>query len=146
MIRAELRKLVLSRRTWVTIALLDALPTIVAILLAVTDLGPRPGTGPAFLSAVLSDGKLFPLAAIAIVLPLFLPGRRRGDGRGLDRRGGPGRHVALPADPPGRAGPGCWSPSWSRSSASSCWPSLVVAVTAYVVGPPAARQRRASRS
>jgi ABC-2 type transport system permease protein len=72
-IRAELRKLVLSRRTWVTIGLLDALPTIVAVLLSVTDLGPRPGTGPAFLSAVLSDGKLFPLAAIAIVLPLFLP-------------------------------------------------------------------------
>ena len=44
-----------------------------AILLAVTDLGPRPGTGPAFLSAVLSNGRLFPLAAIAIVLPLFLP-------------------------------------------------------------------------
>ena len=46
---------------------------IVAVLLAVTDLGPRPGTGPAFLSAVLANGALFPLAAIAIVLPLFLP-------------------------------------------------------------------------
>ena len=32
-----------------------------------------PGTGPAFLSAVLTDGTLYPLAAIAIVLPLFLP-------------------------------------------------------------------------
>ena len=38
-----------------------------------TDLGPRPGTGPAFLSAVLTDGTLFPLAALGIVLPLFLP-------------------------------------------------------------------------
>ncbi|MGI8434744.1 MAG: ABC transporter permease [Nocardioidaceae bacterium] len=73
MIAVELRKLVLSPRTWVTIVLLDALPMLVAVLLAVTDLGPRPGTGPAFLSAVLSDGSLFPLAAIAIVLPLFLP-------------------------------------------------------------------------
>ncbi|MEO8328519.1 MAG: ABC transporter permease [Candidatus Nanopelagicales bacterium] len=73
MIAVELRKLVRSRRTWFTIALLDALPTLVAILLALTDLGPRPGTGPAFLSAVLSDGSLFPLAAVAIVLPLFLP-------------------------------------------------------------------------
>ena len=73
MIAVELRKLVMSRRTWVTIMLLDALPTLVAVLLSVTDLGPRPGTGPAFLSAVLSDGTLFPLAAIAIVLPLFLP-------------------------------------------------------------------------
>ncbi|MBA3233780.1 MAG: ABC transporter permease [Propionibacteriales bacterium] len=73
MIAVELRKLVRDRRTWITIGLLDALPTLVAILLAVTDLGPRPGTGPAFLSAVLSDGTLFPLAAVAIVLPLFLP-------------------------------------------------------------------------
>src|SRR5262245_9944433 len=73
MIAVELTKLVRNRRTWMTIVLIDALPTLVAVLLAVTDLGPRPGTGPAFLSAVLTDGRLFPLAAIAIVLPLFLP-------------------------------------------------------------------------
>ncbi|MDQ3451013.1 MAG: ABC transporter permease [Actinomycetota bacterium] len=73
MIAVELSKLVRSRRTWITIGLLNALPTLVAILLALTDLGPRPGTGPAFLAAVLSDGSLFPLAAIAIVVPLFLP-------------------------------------------------------------------------
>jgi ABC-2 type transport system permease protein len=57
----------------VTILLIDLLPTIVAVLLKLTDVGPRPGTGPAFLSAVLTDGTLFPLAAMAIVLPLFLP-------------------------------------------------------------------------
>ena len=73
MIRVELVKLVRSRRTWTTIALIDALPALVAVLLALTDLGPRPGTGPAFLSAVLTDGTLFPLAALGIVLPLFLP-------------------------------------------------------------------------
>jgi ABC-2 type transport system permease protein len=73
MIGVELRKMLRSRRTWVTIAIIDLLPAIVAVLVAVTDLGPRPGTGPAFLSAVLTDGALFPLAAIAIVLPLFLP-------------------------------------------------------------------------
>ena len=73
MIRVELVKLVRSRRTWATILLIDALPALVAVLLAVTDLGPRPGTGPAFLSAVLTDGTLFPLAAMGIVLPLFLP-------------------------------------------------------------------------
>ena len=71
--RVELHQLVRSRRTWVTILLIDLLPTIVAVLLALTDIGPRPGTGPAFLSAVLTDGTLFPLAAMAIVLPLFLP-------------------------------------------------------------------------
>src|SRR4051794_18438998 len=71
--RVELHQMLRSRRTWVTILLIDALPTVVAVLLALTDLGPRPGSGPAFLSAVLTDGTLFPLAAMAIVLPLFLP-------------------------------------------------------------------------
>src|SRR3712207_2539879 len=60
-------------RTWTTIAVLNALPLLVAVLLQVTDLAPRPGEGPPFLSAVLSNGSLFPLAALAIVLPLFLP-------------------------------------------------------------------------
>lgn len=73
MIVVELRKLLTRPRTWITIALIDALPTLVAVLLALTDVGPRPGTGPAFLSAVLADGTLFPLAALAMVLPLFLP-------------------------------------------------------------------------
>jgi ABC-2 type transport system permease protein len=72
-ILVELTKLLRSRRTWVTVAVIDALPTLVAVLLATTDVGPRPGTGPAFLSAVLNDGALYPLAAIAMVLPLFLP-------------------------------------------------------------------------
>ncbi|GAA0973342.1 hypothetical protein ENKNEFLB_00066 [Nocardioides aquaticus] len=73
MIRVELSKMVRSRRTWVTILLIDALPSLVAVLLSLTAIGPRPGTGPAFLSAVLTDGTLFPLAALAIVLPLLLP-------------------------------------------------------------------------
>jgi ABC-2 type transport system permease protein len=72
-IAIEIFKLFRRPRTWLTMALLDALPTVVAILLAVTHLGPRPGQGPAFLSAVLSNGSLFSVAALAIVLPLFLP-------------------------------------------------------------------------
>ncbi len=73
MIGVELAKMLRRPRTWVIIAMLVALPTLVAVLLAVTDLAPRPGTGPPFLSAVLSDGTLFPLAALGVVLPLFLP-------------------------------------------------------------------------
>ncbi len=73
MIRVELAKMLRRPRTWITIALLNALPLVVAVLLAVTDLGPQPGEGPAFLSAVLTDGTLYPLAALAIVLPLFMP-------------------------------------------------------------------------
>jgi ABC-2 type transport system permease protein len=72
-IAVELSKMLRSRRTWVTIAVIDALPALVAVLLSLTDIAPRPGTGPAFLSAVLSNGELYPLAAVAIVLPLFLP-------------------------------------------------------------------------
>ncbi len=73
MIAVELRKLLRRPRTWISIALLAGLPTIVAVFVAVSDVAPRPGTGPAFLSAVLANGALFPAAALAIVLPLFLP-------------------------------------------------------------------------
>lgn len=73
MIAVELAKMIRRPRTWVIIGMLVALPTLVAILLAITDLAPRPGTGPPFLSAVLTDGTLFPLAALGVVLPLFLP-------------------------------------------------------------------------
>ena len=73
MIVVELIKMLRRPRTWLIIGMLVALPTLVAILLAITDLGPRPGTGPPFLSAVLNDGTLFPLAALGVVLPLLLP-------------------------------------------------------------------------
>lgn len=73
MITVELRKLFRRPRTWAALVLLVALPVIVAILLDITKLAPRPGQGPAFLSAVLDNGSLFGVAALAIVLPLFLP-------------------------------------------------------------------------
>ncbi len=73
MIGVELSKMFRRPRTWTTIAVLNALPVLVAVLLRLTDLAPRPGEGPPFLSAVLTNGALFPLAALAIVLPLFLP-------------------------------------------------------------------------
>jgi ABC-2 type transport system permease protein len=72
-IGVELRKMFQRPRTWATIAVLNALPILVAVLLVLTDLAPRPGEGPPFLSAVLRNGTLYPLAALAIVLPLFLP-------------------------------------------------------------------------
>lgn len=133
MIRVELRKLVLSPRTWVTIALLDALPTLVAILLALTDLGPRPGTGPAFLSAVLSDGSLFPLAAIAIVLPLFLPAAVAviaGDAIAGEAQAGTLRYLLI--RPVGRVR--LLVAKLLAVIAFVLLAVLVVAVTAYVVG------------
>jgi ABC-2 type transport system permease protein len=72
-IGVELRKLLGRPRTWISIGLLCLLPTIVAVFLAVTGIGPQPGEGPALLSAVLSNGKLYPAAALGMVLPIFLP-------------------------------------------------------------------------
>jgi ABC-2 type transport system permease protein len=69
----EIRKLVRRPRTWVSVALLCLLPTVVAVFLALSRIAPRPGEGPAFLSAVLSNGQLYPAAALGIVLPIFLP-------------------------------------------------------------------------
>ena len=69
----ELRKLAARPRTWVTVALLCLLPSVVAVFLAVTELAPRPGQGPAFLAAVLGNGALYPAAALGLILPVFLP-------------------------------------------------------------------------
>lgn len=73
MIQVELMRLVRRPRTWMILTLLCALPILVAVFVAVTNLAPQPGQGPAFLSAVLSDGSLYPAAGLAIVLPVFLP-------------------------------------------------------------------------
>ena len=73
MIRVELVKLARRPRTWASILLLCGLPVVVAVFVAVTHLAPPPGQGPALLSAVLSSGSLYPAAALAIVLPVFLP-------------------------------------------------------------------------
>lgn len=73
MIAVELVKLCRRPRTWVSIALLCGLPAMVAVFLAATEVGPDPGEDPVFLSAVLANGALFPAAALAIVLPIFLP-------------------------------------------------------------------------
>jgi ABC-2 type transport system permease protein len=73
MLALELSKLLTRPRTWVTIALLAGLPVVVALFLRSTGVGPRPGEGPALLSAVLHNGVLFPAAALALILPIFLP-------------------------------------------------------------------------
>jgi ABC-2 type transport system permease protein len=72
-ITVELRKLVLRPRVWLSILLLCAVPALVAILLSISNLAPPPGQGGAFLSAVLDNGSLYPAAALAMVLPVFLP-------------------------------------------------------------------------
>jgi ABC-2 type transport system permease protein len=73
MIRVELAKLFRRPRTMVSVGLLCLLPIIVAIFLSTTHIAPPPGQGAAFLSAVLANGELYPAAALALVLPVFLP-------------------------------------------------------------------------
>jgi ABC-2 type transport system permease protein len=72
-IAVELVKLARRPRNWVSLALLCGLPVVVAVFVVITHLAPPPGQGPALLSDVLSSGSLFPAAALAIVLPVFLP-------------------------------------------------------------------------
>lgn len=73
MIGVELRKLVMRPRAWLGVGLLCLLPAIVAVVLATADFAPPSGQGGAFLSAVLNNGSLYPAAALALVLPVFLP-------------------------------------------------------------------------
>jgi ABC-2 type transport system permease protein len=73
MVTVELYKLFTRPRTWISVLLICALPLLVAVFVAVTHLAPPPGQGSAFLSAVLENGKLYPAAALALVLPVFLP-------------------------------------------------------------------------
>ncbi len=73
MVTVELYKLFTRPRTWISVLLICALPLLVAVFVAVTHLTPPPGQGSAFLSAVLENGKLYPAAALALVLPVFLP-------------------------------------------------------------------------
>ena len=91
--------------------------------------GRGPGTGPAFLSAVLTDGTLFPLAALAIVLPLFLPiAVALIAGRG-DRRARRSRARCAT----------CWS---GRSGRTRLLVAKLVAVMAFVVLTVAGRRGR----
>jgi ABC-2 type transport system permease protein len=72
-IGVELAVLMRRPRTWISLAILVALPITAAIFLAVTKIAPAPGQGPALLSQVLSNGTLFAAAALAVDLVPLLP-------------------------------------------------------------------------
>jgi ABC-2 type transport system permease protein len=72
-ILVELRLLLRRPRTWVSLALLVALPTVIAAFVAATDIAPRPGQGPPLLSEVLANGTLFAAVALVIDMVLLLP-------------------------------------------------------------------------
>ena len=94
----ELYKLFTRPRTWFCVLLICALPLVVAVFVAVTHLAPPPGQGSAFLSAVLENGKLYPAAALALVLPVFLPvsvAVVAGDAVAGEAAGGPLRSLLI---------------------------------------------------
>jgi ABC-2 type transport system permease protein len=72
-ILVELRLMLRRPRTYVSLAILIALPTIIAIFVSATGIAPRPGQGPALLSEVLANGTLFAAVALVIDMVLLLP-------------------------------------------------------------------------
>lgn len=73
MILVELALLLRRTRVWLCWLLLCALPALVAVVVSATGTLPPPGQGPAFLSAVATNGQIFPAFALALVLPILLP-------------------------------------------------------------------------
>lgn len=73
MILVELALLLRRTRVWLCWLLLCALPALVAVVVSATGILPPPGQGPAFLSAVATNGQIFPAFALALVLPFLLP-------------------------------------------------------------------------
>ncbi len=94
--------------------LLDALPTLVAVLLAVTDLGPRPGHGPGVPVGGAHRRRAVPAGRAGHRAAAVPADRGRGHRRRRDRRRGPGRAPCATCWSGRSAAPGCWSPSWSR--------------------------------
>lgn len=69
--RSELWLIFGRRRNWAGLAVLAAVPVIVAV--AVRLASPEPGEGPDFLSNIASNGIFVALVALVLELPLFLP-------------------------------------------------------------------------
>ncbi|HET7477707.1 MAG TPA: ABC transporter permease [Dermatophilaceae bacterium] len=70
-LRSELRLIFGRRRNLAGLAVLAAVPVIMAIAVKVSQ--PRPGRGPEFLSDITSNGLFVALAALGVELGLFLP-------------------------------------------------------------------------
>lgn len=70
-LRSELRLLFGRRRNLVALAVLAAVPVVVAV--AVDLAAPSDGGGPPFITAITSNGLFVALTALSVELPLFLP-------------------------------------------------------------------------
>ena len=89
MIRVELVKLVRRPRTWVGLVLLCGLPIAGrGVRSRCTDLAPRPARARPSCPRCCPTARCYPAAALAIVLPFFLPVAVAVVGRRRDRRRG----------------------------------------------------------
>jgi ABC-2 type transport system permease protein len=70
--RSELGLIFGRRRNWAGMAVLAAVPILIAVVIKSTS-GPRRGDGPDFFTSITSNGLFVALAALTIELPLFLP-------------------------------------------------------------------------
>jgi ABC-2 type transport system permease protein len=70
-LRSELWLIFGRRRNWVGLAILAAMPIIIAVSVRVED--PSPGGGGDFFAAIAGNGFFVALAALSVELPLFLP-------------------------------------------------------------------------
>ena len=69
--RSELWLIFGRRRNWAGLAVLAAVPVILAVSVRIAD--PAPGDGPDFLASITSNGLFVAFAALVLELPLFLP-------------------------------------------------------------------------
>ena len=102
MIAVELRKMFRRPRTWATIGVLNALPVLVAVLLVVTDLAPRPGGAAVPVGRAVERGAV-PAGGTGDRAAAVPADRRRRRGRGRrGRRAQAGTLRYLLARPAGR--------------------------------------------
>jgi ABC-2 type transport system permease protein len=74
LLRSELRIIFGRRRNQAGMAVLAAIPTVIAIALKISSPAPEEvAEGPDFLAAALGNGMFIALAALAASIPMFLP-------------------------------------------------------------------------
>jgi ABC-2 type transport system permease protein len=72
LLRSELSLIFGRRRNWAGLAVLAAVPLVIAVAIWVADPAPD-GSGPEFFTSITNNGFFVPLAALGMSLTLFLP-------------------------------------------------------------------------
>jgi ABC-2 type transport system permease protein len=73
LLRSELGMVFRRRRNQVVLAVLSAIPVLIAVAVRLSSSPPGPGEGPPFLADIAGNGVFVALTALTVVLPLFLP-------------------------------------------------------------------------